>query len=551
MVLMRNRTHIGIYESLLRERGIPFIGSQRGSLLDNQEIQDLEKLLDSLITPFNNLSIAQVLKSPIFAASDDDLVRVSLQHKDRKWYQRLQQLEPDLPADHPLSRAGRLLPHWHRLADTMPVHDLLDRIYAEANIIQRYAASVAPAQQQRVTANLQRFHELSLEHDSGRYPSLSHFLHYLRSIRQHKEGRPDEPATADGQSSVKLMTIHASKGLESPVVILADCDNQGGHNNAYSALVDWPATSSRPTRFQLITNKESIDESTDAVLKKKEEAQTREELNLLYVALTRARQHLLVTGSASRYKSGWYEFIETAMQSLTMADDTGAYHYSSGAYTKTTGSRTRQAHAGDINIRHDPELTRPINNVVQREHMIAPSRSFHGDENELTTLSDSDAVSRGIAIHRALDLMSREPPQTLKQARQQISQESSLLDSDELGSWIDEAHNTIKNIRFHHIFDRTEYRRAVNELAVMYQHNGQPVYGIIDRLVMNDDQILLIDYKTHQVENNSQIESLVNAFSEQMHLYQRGVMKLWPGIRIKSGLLFTHSARLVWVDEAD
>ena len=550
MVLMRNRTHIGIYESQLRERGIPFIGSQRGSLLDNQEIQDLEKLLDSLITPFNNLSIAQVLKSPIFAASDEDLICLSLQHKDRKWYQRLQQLEHDLPADHPLSRAGRLLPHWHRLADTMPVHDLLDRIYAEANIIQRYAASVSPAQQQRVTANLQRFHELSLEHDSGRYPSLSHFLHYLRSIRQHKEGRPDEPATTHGQSSVKLMTIHASKGLESPVVILADCDNQGGHNNAYSALVDWPATSSRPTRFQLITNKESIDESTDAVLKQKEEAQTREELNLLYVALTRARQHLLVTGSASRYKSGWYEFIETAMQSLTMADDTGAYHYSSGAYAGTTGSTTRQVRAGDIDVRYDPELTRPIINIVQREHMIAPSLSFHGDENELSTLSDSDAVSRGIAIHRALDLMSREPPQTAEQARQQISQESSLLDNDELGSWIDEARNTIKNIRFQHIFNRTEYRRAMNELPVMYQHNSQPVYGIIDRLVMNDDQILLVDYKTHQVETDSQLESLVNAFSEQMHLYQTGVMKLWPGIRVKSGLLFTHSARLVWIDEA-
>ncbi|MBT8129733.1 MAG: UvrD-helicase domain-containing protein [Gammaproteobacteria bacterium] len=549
MVLMRNRTHIGVYESLLRERGIPFIGSQRGSLLDKQEIQDLEKLLDSLIAPFNNLSIAQVLKSPIFAATDEDLVRLSLQHKDAKWYQRLQQLEPDLPADHALSRAARLLPHWHRLADTMPVHDLLDRIYAEANIIQRYAASVSPAQQQRVTANLQRFHELSLEHDSGRYPSLSHFLHYLRSIRQYKEGRPDEPATTHGQPGVKLMTIHASKGLESPVVILADCDNQSGHNNAYSALVDWPATSSRPTRFQLITNKESIDESTDAVLTQKEEAQTREELNLLYVALTRARQYLLVTGSASRYKSGWYEYIETAMQSLTRVDENNAYYYSSGAYAGTAGSRTVQAHAGVSRIRPDPELTRPIIHAVKKEHMIAPSLSFHDNENGLFTQSDSDAVRRGIAIHRALDLMSREPPHTTDQARQQISQESSLVDNDELASWIDEAGNTISNIKFQHIFKPSEYRRAINELPIMYQHNSQPVFGLIDRLVMNDDQILLIDYKTHQVETDLQLESLVDAFSEQLYLYQTGVKKLWPGIRIKSGLLFTHSARLVWTDD--
>ena len=138
MILMRNRTHIGTYESILRDRGIPFIGSQRGSLLDNQEIQDLEKLLDSLITPFNNLSIAQVLKSPIFAASDDDLMKIALMRKDAKWYQRLLNLEAGLETDHPLSRASRLLPRWHKLADTMPVHDLLDRVFAEGNIIQRY-----------------------------------------------------------------------------------------------------------------------------------------------------------------------------------------------------------------------------------------------------------------------------------------------------------------------------------------------------------------------------------------------------------------------------
>jgi ATP-dependent helicase/nuclease subunit A len=549
MILMRNRTHIGIYESILRDRGIPFIGSQRGSLLDNQEIQDLEKLLDSLITPFNNLSIAQVLKSPIFAASDDDLMKIALMRKDAKWYQRLLNLEAGLETDHPLSRASRLLPRWHKLADTMPVHDLLDRVFAEGNVIQRYVASVPEAQRQRVGANLQRFHELSLELDSGRYPSLSHFLHHIRSIREHRDGRPDEPAVSHGQSCVSLMTIHASKGLEAPVVILADCDNQGKHNNAYTALVDWPAETKKPVKFQLITGKHNIDKTTSEVLQRKEEAQKREELNLLYVAITRARQYLLITGSSCKHKSGWFEYLETAMKTLAKPDSSGTCHFTTGAYTETAVTDDPEVKTCP-EIATDSRLTSPILKLATAEHMIAPSLSFHnGDENIFST-HDSDGVTRGITIHRALDFMSRVPPLTAEQTRLKIRQESMLADDADLENWLDEACRTLNNKKFESIFKPAGYLKVMNELPVLYRDNNQSVYGLIDRLIINDDNILLIDYKTHQVDNEAQLKTLADSFKNQIHLYSHGVEKLWPGLKIKSGLLFTHSARLVWIDQS-
>ena len=547
MILMRNRTHLGVYESVLRERAIPFIGSQRGSLLDNQEIQDLEKLLDCLITPYNNLSIAQVLKSPVFAASDDDLLSLSLQHKDARWYRRLLEINANDNSGQPLSRAARLLPRWHKLADTMPVHDLLDRIYAEGNIIQRYAASVPAAQQQRVSANLQRFHELSLELDSGRYPSLSHFLHYLRSIRAHRDGRPDEPASAQGLSRIKLMTIHASKGLEAAVVILADCDNQGKHNNAYSALVDWPAHSNKPVRFQLITGRDNTDELTRAVLQQKEAAQNREELNLLYVALTRARQYLLITGSHSKSSSGWHGYIEAGMQALTAVDADGAYHYSSGAYTETASSadEAMAAPPGEV----DTRLTRPIPGVTAPQRMIAPSLGFHADNNAPFSAADGEGSRRGIGIHRALDLMSREQPLDASRVRQTIAQESRCADDSELDDWLDEARRTIDNAQFSDIFKPSAYRRAMNEMPLMYRDEGRAVYGLVDRLVIHDDHIQLIDYKTHRADSDEQVSALVESFYNQMLLYRKGVALLWPGMKIKSGLLFTHSARLVWLDQ--
>jgi ATP-dependent helicase/nuclease subunit A len=345
------------------------------------------------------------------------------------------------------------------------------------------------------------------------------------------------------------MTIHASKGLESPVVILADCDNKGGHNNAYSALVDWPAQSNRPVRFQLVTAKDGIDEITREVLKRKEQAQKREELNLLYVAVTRARQYLLVTGSASKTKSGWYEYIETAMSSLTTADSSGAYHHTVGRYAGTSLDMESTTET-DQRIEVDIRLTRPLVNVASTEHMIAPSLSLQASNDYLHTVHDSDGIRRGIAIHRALDLMSRVPPLTAEQARQQIRHESALAGNDsELDTWMDEACRTVNNREFDLIFKPSACRKALNELPVMYQHNRSSVYGVIDRLIIYDDSILLIDYKTHQVEVGAELDKLADTFKNQIALYCTGVAKLWPGKKIKSGLLFTHSARLIWVDK--
>jgi ATP-dependent helicase/nuclease subunit A len=83
----------------------------------------------------------------------------------------------------------------------------------------------------------------------------------------------------------------------------------------------------------------------------------------------------------------------------------------------------------------------------------------------------------------------------------------------------------------------------------MYQHNKRSVYGVIDRLIIYHENILLIDYKTHQVEIDAELETLADTFKNQMQLYRTAVEKLWPGLKIKSGLLFTHSARLIWIDQ--
>ena len=214
MVLVRKRTHLRVYEHALRARHIPFLTSRRGGLLDTLEAEDIQALLTFLITPFADLELAQALRSPLFACSDEDLMSIagagnrdqgfgikdsgsrseeilpkSLIPHPESWWHRLQHLAEPSPA---LQRAHRLLRDWLALADKLPVHDLLDRIYFEGDLLHRYAAALPAELHETVRANLQAFMEIALNVDAGRYPSLPRFLAELRELRAAENESPDE-----------------------------------------------------------------------------------------------------------------------------------------------------------------------------------------------------------------------------------------------------------------------------------------------------------------------------------------------------------------------
>jgi ATP-dependent helicase/nuclease subunit A len=145
--------------------------------------------------------------------------------------------------------------------------------------------------------------------------------------------------------------------------------------------------------------------------------------------------------------------------------------------------------------------------------------------------------------------MTRIPPLSAEQTRQRIRYESGSTDDAELDSWMEEACKTVNNVEFAEIFRPGDFRRVLNELPVTYKQGKRTVYGLIDRLIIKDDQILLIDYKTHPISNDCQLSSLTEAYRPQLDLYRNGVEKIWPGLAIKSGLLFTNSARLIWLGD--
>ncbi|MBI3774712.1 MAG: UvrD-helicase domain-containing protein [Gammaproteobacteria bacterium] len=533
LILVRNRTHVGAYESALRAAGIPYAGADRGTLLDSLEVRDLVALLDSLVTPFDNLALAAVLRSPVFDCSDTDLMLLARSGTGR-WIQRLATLAPQLPETHPLHRAQRYLQTWRTAAERLPTHDLLDRIYHEGNLVERYQAAFAPHLHTRLRANLTRFIELALELDSGRYPSLANFLQRLREARRGSDDAPDAGETGATRECVQLLTIHAAKGLEAPVVFIADATNPPRQRRGVQALVNWPPAAAQPECFMLTGKKDDLDAYSRRALARDELAEQREELNLLYVAMTRARQMLFISGSTPKrgQELGWYGTVCASLQAR-LGESAVLVLESGTPATQTAQSAVTPRALTTV----DPRLSKVFDLDSMRTE-ISPSRN--------TAIlpwqnGADDAELRGQVIHRMLDLLARSPSSKVSSIRQRVAAEFRCNHNESTyNEWCDEAMRVVHAPDFQWLFDSNKYRAAYNEVAITYEHDNKTVYGIIDRAVIVDNHhMVLIDYKTHRSARPENIQEFAAVYREQMQRYAQGLRQIWPTHTVRSVLLFT------------
>jgi len=558
LILMRSRTHLADYEDALRDSGIPYLSLDRGSLLQSLEIRDLEALLIVLMTPQDNLSLAQVLRSPVFSASDDDLMLLA-NAAGGPWIERLADVCNTLDANHTLSRAQRLLADWRSLAGRIPIHDLLERIFHESNLLQRYQAAFPATQAARVRANLTRFIELALEIDAGRYPTLPRFLDRVRQLRNlEKEGPNQATPQSDQNQRVCLLTIHAAKGLEAPVVFLADSASQGSSPPGCQTLVRWPAESDRPDDFMLLSNRKLRDNISNARYALEQEEEQRESANLLYVALTRAKNMLVISGCAPSSRNGstgWYGQIANALCDDLMPAEPWIHAFNEPSVKTSSQDST----ACEIDV--DARLSQPFSvRPVWRE--IAPSRSVGVYE---SGSADPEGRIRGLIIHRMLQLATQQqgalsaqaphlaPQGTLSAQAPHLAQQLAgefcrAVNDPELQRCRNEVKNLLDSQDLAWLFKPAAGMQAYNEAPIQYLHEKQTVYGIIDRLIVSDSVIHLVDYKTHRIGAEPQIQQLTSHYKPQLDLYREGVQRLWPNRTVKTYLLLTDGGILVEMD---
>lgn len=530
MVLVRRRTHLKIYEQALRRRSIPFLTSRRGGLLDTLEASDIQSLLNFLITPFADLALAHTLRTPIFSCSDEDLMLLAGTRSKGQgttgeepsaielapctlhlapqvsWWQRLRQLVDTEDASPALHRAHQLLQSWMSLAEKLPVHDLLDRIYFEGDARQRYASAVPEVMRATVLANLQAFLEIALNVDAGRYPSLPGFLRELAELRRADDNEsPDEGRVSQAGNAVRIYTVHEAKGLEAPIVWLLDANAKPPADKGYDVLVDWPTDALAPAHFSLHTDKASRGQVREHYFEQEARLARREDLNLLYVAMTRAKQALLVSGNGAKLEGMWY-------QRIAEVTDDAACNPLPGTDDVAKPCTTRSSIIDPVLFAVDERLCVALP-VGSRKPVM------------------SDAQRQGIWLHGLLQHLATPlasidaPPHTEKSVMDDLQRKLNIPSALMPVLW-QQAQGVLNNPELARFFNGQYYLRAANELAYV---NAAGQLRRIDRLVEFDDEVWVLDYKTG-----------VNTGAHAMQLeeYRAAMQAVHPGKTVRCALIF-------------
>ncbi|MDD5134165.1 MAG: helicase-exonuclease AddAB subunit AddA [Phycisphaerae bacterium] len=291
------------YVQVLRSANIPVTSDSSAGYFETTEISDMLCLLGVLDNPRQDIPLAAVLRSPIFNVTDDEFAIIKAHSEEKTDFYSLLESIADSSEDKNLrqkiSDILARLDDWRTLARRGSLADLIWQIYSQTGLLSFVSALAGGAQRR---ANLLKLHHRAIQFEnfasSSNVISLSRFVNFLQNLLE--SGGDWAPAEPDSSAAdaVKVMSVHKSKGLEFPIVILAETNKKFGGGTHLSDCI----TDSQAAIGLKVIDKVSGTKQSSLVWQVIKEKQTKqslaEEMRILYVAMTRAREKLIITGAA-------------------------------------------------------------------------------------------------------------------------------------------------------------------------------------------------------------------------------------------------------------
>jgi len=544
LVLVRQRG--ALFDAIIRalkRANVAVAGADRLQLTEHIAVVDLMALADALLLPQDDLALAIALKSPLFGFDDDRLFDLA--------HRRNRSLRAALTArakdDDAYAQADALL---RRCAEKVR-HEtpfaffawLLGPQAGRRRFFARLGLEAADA--------LDEFLALALDYERGETPSLQGFLAWLR--------RADTMVKRDmaiSRDEVRVMTVHGAKGLEAPVVILADTTTPP--KGVYSPrLIELPRAKAPPGAppclvwaGRKITDVPPLAAARAAALAEIEDEHRR----LLYVAMTRAAERLIICGyegKRRRPEGCWYDLIVGALQRTPEWQEVGTgeaklWRYCRASAGVPAGVPPQAAHAKPP-VAEPAWLFAPAPAEPGRPVPLAPSAAYDEAAAPRHAAGREDvatALARGRLIHRLMQsLPDVAPSQREAAAHKFLVRAGADFTAQQRDGFARAALALFAEPRFAPLFAAGS--RAEVPIVGRLRRPGRPdilVSGQIDRLVVTAEAVLIADYKTNR--NPPQCPDAVPpAYVEQLALYRAVLSQIYPDRPIR--------AVLVWTDVPD
>ncbi|WP_102223911.1 double-strand break repair helicase AddA [Acidimangrovimonas sediminis] len=514
--------------------GLPIAGADRLRLGAELAVRDLRALLSFVATPEDSLSLAAALRSPLFGWSEAQLYGLAQGRKSRFLWEAFRKRSDEFDED------AAILDDLRRQSDYLRPYELLERILTRHDGRARLLARLGTEAEDGIDEMLNQ----ALAYEQLDVPSLTGFLGWLDADDVEVKRQPD---SAGGR--IRVMTVHGAKGLEAPVVILPDTADRNAPRPA--ALVDlgdgvagWttPAAESPP----LIA----------AALAEARARQEEENQRLLYVALTRARCWLIVCAAGKAGKdTAWYQMVRAGMESAggvlesvsVPAEFGPVQRLQHGHWPDDLGAPSASAPetaAPDPGLPawatcHAPEAEEPARPVSPSS--LGGAKALPGEG-----LPEAEAKKRGALLHRLLEHMPLWPEESrIAMARDLIASSADPVSDADTATLLEEAEAILSAGDLSALFAPG----TMAEVGVTAELGGQRLFGIIDRLVIDADRILAVDYKSNATIPET-AEGVPDGILRQMGAYARALAQVYPDRRIETAILWTRAARLMPLPDA-
>jgi ATP-dependent helicase/nuclease subunit A len=533
LVLVRSRGELAsLIVARLFAAGVPVAGVDRLHLHEPLAVQDLLAAVKFAVQPNDDLSLACLLVSPLIGWDQDRLRALAFGRKGTLWRELRLRANEFSDAHEPLAEMLKIADFTtpSRFLETI----LSGRINGKRRLYSRLGMAARDAIDELMNS--------ALEFERNETASLDRFLDWFSRGTADVQRDPGQPA-----NEVRVMTVHGAKGLEAPVVILADATADPAKLGRTPLTVDVQVENAGVAPL-LRPKKDERCPPFEEIILAEEKRDSEEHMRLLYVALTRAADRLIVSGVRPKEKKDgsdprpprcWHRIVEQAMASLGSPAGDGHLALRFGS---TGAARARKFDKLDLTPAVVPDWARqPAPPEARPPRPLAPSAIAADDESAPPPSEAMRAAAlRGTWIHQLLERL----PAVEENARgtcadRWLERSAGVDDAALRQDIVTQVCGILADPRFAALFGPGSLAEA--PLAATLP-DGRVIAGTMDRVLVEQDRVSVIDFKTGRVPADQ--AAIPNGHRAQMTAYAQALQVIFPGRRISAALLYTAGPKL-------